>query len=333
MPKKHRNLIGRITDPANLRGAYRKTAQNKRQTFGYLEFKEFAELNLVRIREELLDGAYRIGTYRTFTIYEPKAREISALDFKDRLVQHALCNVIAPIMEATLLPYTFACRVGKGTHAGVRHVQSMLRQTGATHFLKTDFRKYFPSIPRDVANDLYDRKIGCAQTLALIAEIIPPEGRGIPIGSLTSQLTANLIGGMVDRHVHFELGHRHWARYMDDIVILGDDPAKLRASYQAIAGFAETELGLHISHWAAAPVSQGINFLGYRIWPTHKLLRQDSVVRAKRKIARYVERGDDESLTKFLASWRGHARWADTQNLMDWLERSHSALIKERGAL
>lgn len=328
MPKKHRNLFARIAHLDNLRDAYRKTAQGKRQTFGYLEFKEFAELNLMRIREELLDGGYRIGAYRTFTIYEPKAREISALDFKDRLVQHALCNVIAPIMESTLLPYTFACRVGMGTHAGVRHVQALLRQTGATHFLKTDFRKYFPTIPRDVANDLYARKIGCAKTLAIIAEIIPPEGRGIPIGSLTSQLTANLIGGMVDRHVHFDLGHRHWARYMDDIVILGNDPAMLRASFDSVAGFSEANLGLQISRWSAQPVSQGINFLGYRIWPTHKLLRQSSVIRAKRKIARYIDREDGEALDKFLASWRGHASWADTQNLMDWLGAKHNYALE-----
>ena len=127
MPKKQRNLIDRITSLDNLRDAYHKTAKGKRLTWGYLEFKEFAEANLLAIRDELQDGAYKIGEYRTFTIYEPKARLISALDFKDRLVQHALCNVISPIMEATLLPYTFACRPGYGTHAGVRHVQAMLR--------------------------------------------------------------------------------------------------------------------------------------------------------------------------------------------------------------
>ena len=186
MPKKQRNLIDRITSLDNLRDAYHKTAKGKRLTWGYLEFKEFAEANLLAIRDELQDGAYKIGEYRTFTIYEPKARLISALDFKDRLVQHALCNVISPIMEATLLPYTFACRPGYGTHAGERHVQAMLRSTNAGYFLKTDFSKFFPSIPRQTACEMYARKIGCAKTLGIINEIIIPEGRGVPIGSHAS---------------------------------------------------------------------------------------------------------------------------------------------------
>ena len=323
MPKKQRNLIDRITSLDNLRDAYHKTAKGKRLTWGYLEFKEFAEANLLAIRDELQDGAYKIGEYRTFTIYEPKARLISALDFKDRLVQHALCNVISPIMEATLLPYTFACRPGYGTHAGVRHVQAMLRSTNAGYFLKTDFSKFFPSIPRQTACEMYARKIGCAKTLGIINEIIIPEGRGVPIGSLTSQLTANLVGGVVDRFIHFDLGYRHWARYMDDIVIVSNDLPRLREDFCKIEDFSRERLGLKISHWAAQPVSRGINFLGYRIWPTHKLLRKNSVVRAKRKIKRYTKAGDHESLTKFLASWSGHARWADASNLMTWLNKEY----------
>ena len=86
-------------------------------TFGYLEFKEFAQINLTRLREELLDGGYTIGKYRQFVVYEPKARLISALDFKDRLVQHAVCNVISPRFERTLLRHTGACRRGRSSFA------------------------------------------------------------------------------------------------------------------------------------------------------------------------------------------------------------------------
>jgi len=241
-------------------------------------------------------------------------------------------SLAAPIMESTLLPYTFACRVGMGTHAGVRHVQAMLRHTHAPYFLKTDFSKYFPSIPLSVAHEMYARKIGCRRTLNILAEIIPPEGRGIPIGSLTSQLTANLVGGLVDRFVHFTLGHRHWARYMDDVVILGDDLPRMRNDFRRIEEFSRDRLGLKISHWAAQPVSRGVNFLGYRIWPTHKLLRKDSVTRAKRKIRRYTETGNDEAMTKFVASWSGHARWADAHNLKDWLARTYNCTALETAA-
>ncbi len=110
---------------------------------------------------------------------------------------------------------------------------------------------------------------------------------------------------------------------MDDIVVLGDDPEELRAVFYRLRDFAIERLGLKISHWQVAPVSRGINFLGYRIWPTHKLLRKSSVKRAKRKVANFIKHGEDEPLQRFLASWSGHAQWADTHNLFTWMEEQH----------
>lgn len=323
MGKRHRNLIDRIVDPDNLQLAFVNTARAKRLTWGYLEFKEYAEANLVSLREELLDGGYQIGPYRQFWVYEPKPRLISALDFKDRLVQHALCNVISPIFEAGLLPYTFACRPGMGTHAGVKHVQARLRSTSATHFLKTDYAKFFPSVDRAVLHRMICKRIHCRRTLDIIGEIIPARGRGIPIGSLTSQLFANVYGNAVDRHIHMHLKLRHWARYMDDIVVLDSDVGRLREAFDSIQSFSQSELHLGISKWQVAPVTRGVNFLGYRIWPTHKLLRKDSVRRAKRKIAALARHNDDAGLQKFVASWLGHARWADTKNLLTFLENQY----------
>lgn len=324
MGKKHRNLIGQIADMENLRKAYENTARGKKRTFGYLEFKEFAEANLLRVQEELLDGGYRIGSYRQFTVYEPKARLISALDFKDRLVQHAVCNIISPIFERGLLPQTFACRVGLGTHAGVRFVQAKLRYTEAKYFLKTDYSKFFPSIDRAVLHMMIDRKIDCAKTLDILREIISTTGQGIPIGSLTSQLFANVYGNAADRFVHFDLGHRHWARYMDDIVVLGDDRHQLMDSFLRLNDFSMEHLKLRIGKWQVSPVQRGVNFLGYRIWPTHKLLRKDSVLRAKRKVANFMHHGDMHGLQKFAASWAGHAQWADAHNLFTWMEKRHA---------
>lgn len=324
MSHRHKQLIEAIADPGNLRLAYHRTMKNKRMTWGYLNFKEYDQHQLRLIRAELLEGRYQIGPYREFTIFEPKARLISALGFRDRLVQHALCNIIGPIFEKALLPYTFACRPGKGTHAGVRHVQARLRKTRATHFLKTDFRRFFPSIDHRVLHQLIEKKIGCSKTLTLLREIIPIEGHGLPIGSLTSQLFANVYGGVVDRFLHFELNARHWARYMDDIVVLGHDPETLRVWFERLSAFSESALGLSISKWQIASVSRGINFLGYRIWPTHKLLRPDSVIRAKRKIRQALAHQDHDRLNQFLVAWSGHARWADTHHLMIYLENTHA---------
>lgn len=328
MVKKHRHLIEQIADIDNLRDAYRKTSSGKKMTFGYLEFKEYAEANLLVVQEELRDGGYKIGPYRQFTVYEPKPRLISALEFKDRLVQHALCNVIAPIFERLLMPQTFACRVGMGTHAGVRFVQSRLRHGEFKYFLKTDYSKFFPSIDREVLTGMIERRIGCEKTLTILREIIPPTGKGLPIGSLTSQLFANVYGNAADRFIHFDLGQREWARYMDDIVVLGNDKDQLMDSFLRLNDFSMDKLDLRIGKWQVSPVSRGINFLGYRLWPTHKLLRKDSVTRAKRKISRYVDSGDDESLRKFTASWPGHAKWADSNNLFKWMESKHGISFK-----
>lgn len=315
MPKKAKNLMPQIAGLDNLRLAYKKTSLNKYATFGYLQFREFDEINLRLIQEELMDGSYQIGPYRTFTLYEPKERQISALGFKDRLVQHALCNIIEPIMDATLLPYTFACRTGMGTHACVAHVQSQLRHNDFSHFLKLDFKKYFKSIPCDVATELYGQKIGCAATMDLITNIIPPERTGIPIGSLTSQLTANLIGGVADRFVHFDLKQRHWARYMDDMVILGNDALKLRGLFEQIQEFVYNRLRLDISRWHVGSINRGINFVGYRIWGTHKLIRKSSIRTAEKKIKQFIQFQGWEGLDRFLASWLGHIQWADCYNL------------------
>ena len=323
MGKKYKRLIEQVADIDNLRLAYQKTATGKRLTWGYLAFKEYEELNLDRMRQEILDGAWQQGEFREFVVYEPKPRSISALDFKDRVAQHALVNIIGPIFEKTLLPGTFACRVGMGTHAGVRNVQAALRRTGATHFLKTDYSRFFYSIDRSTLHEMIRRKISCRRTLALIEAMLPSSGLGIPIGSLTSQLFANVYAGEVDRLIHFKLGAREWTRYMDDIVILSSNPYELRHWFADIEAFSQERLGLRMSKWQISQVTRGINFLGYRIWPRHKLLRKQSVTTAKRKIARCIRFGDDDALVKFLGAWKGHAAHADVRNLFNHLESQY----------
>jgi retron-type reverse transcriptase len=327
MTKKHRRLIDQITTTDNLRTAFENTARGKKMTWGFLEFKEYAQANLHLMQEELRDGGYRIGPYREFMVHEPKPRLISALDFKDRLVQHALCNVVAPIFERSLMPQTFACRTGLGTHAGVRYVQGTMRYTKAKYCLKTDYTKFFPSVDREVLHSLIERKIDCAGTLAILREIIPATGKGIPIGSLTSQLFANVYGNMADRFIHFDLGQRHWARYMDDIVVMDDDKERLMDSFLRLSDFSGERMKLHIGRWNLSPAARGVNFLGYRIWATHKLLRKDTVLRAKRKVANFLRHEDHTGLAQFVASWRGHTQWADAHNLNQWMENRYGITL------
>lgn len=324
MTKRYRNLIGRITALATMEAAYRLTAAGKRLTSGYLDFKEFGALNLADLARDMATGAYQPGTPHQFHVFDPKLRLISALPFRDRIAQQALCLVIAPIFDRALLPRAFACRPGKGTHAGVVQLQSdlrRLRRSGPVFFLKTDFSSYFASIQRDVLWRLIEAKISCRATLRLIETMVPRTGTGLPIGSLTSQIFANVYtGATLDRHLQQTLGERLWYRYMDDLVVLGRSSEHLDRVKTSIEGYSRGELGLRFSKWQIATAGRGINFLGYRIWHDHKLLRRDSVVRARRKIGAYRAAGDDERLRQFLIAWLGHARWADSANLIRSLD-------------
>lgn len=319
MAKKHRNLIDAITNDANMRRALRLTSRGKRLTPGYLEYNEYAALNLHLLAASMHDGSYRPGEPNEFRIFDPKERLISALPFEDRVAQQALATIIAPIFEATLLPRSYACRPGKGTHAAAIALQADLRRLdrdGPVYVLKTDFSRYFYSIEHGALWRLIEAKISCRATLRLIEAMLPRLGIGLPIGSLTSQIFANIYGGVVDRHLQQDLGERYWYRYMDDIVVLGRDPEHLRQVLASIEQVSRDRLGLRFSKWSIQSVTRGVNFVGYRIWTGHKLLRRDSVVRARRKIKAYRAAGDFARLNRFLAAWIGHAKWADSRNLL-----------------
>lgn len=319
MGKRHKNLFDAVVSRDNLWRAYRKAAKGKRDTVGYLRFRQNEAANIARLEEMLQAGSYVPGEPRRFMIHEPKPRQISAMPFVDRVVQHALCNVIEPIFDRVFLPQSYACRRGKGTHLAAIAVQAMLRKTPNAWVLKTDFSRYFASIDRSVLHQEIRRKISCRRTLSLVETFIPSDGKGVPIGNLTSQLAANIYGHMLDRWMVHRIGITSFARYMDDVVVVGHSAEAMRLLHVLMGSFAASTMGLRFSHWSVQPASMGANFCGYRIWPTHKLLRRRSVAMAKRKIARYRKCGDAESLKRFLASWCGHARWANTYNLLNRL--------------
>lgn len=320
MGLKYKKLFDKIVDLENLKIAYKNTCKGKKETFSYLEFKEFDQFNLTQIQKELINNEYKIGNYRNFFIYDPKKRLISALSFKDRIVQHALCNIITDIFDKTFLPNSFACRKGYGTHKGVIYIQSLLRRFNYKYFLKTDFSRYFPSIDTNVLHTMIRKKIKCNKTYNLITEIVPLNTSGIPIGNLTSQLFANVYGNSIDHYLKHKLKINHFARYMDDIVVLGDSYSELYKIYNHIKEYSLNILKLKISKWNVSSTNKGINFLGYRIWKDYKLIRKLSVLRAKRKVKKYLINKDNDKLKMFLASWHGHIKWGNSHNLKIFID-------------
>lgn len=323
MGKKHKHLYGEIIREDTLQRAYHRASSGKKSSHGYLVFKEFAQTHIFALHQSLLDESWQPKPYRDFVIYEPKRRSISAPMFSDRIVHHALISVIEPIFDRTFLPYSFACRAGKGTHAGVRFVQSQLRKHNYPYFLKTDFKAFFPSIDRAILHREFERKISCKSTLLLLRKIIPVSGVGVPIGALTSQLSANVYGNILDQYLHHVL-KVPFARYMDDVIVLGHDIQELRRVKDQIELFASQYMKLEISRWQIASTRRGINFLGYRIWAKHKLLRRSSVIRAKQRIRSYTQSNDWEKLYRFVNAWKGHASKADSANLKRYLDEHYN---------
>jgi retron-type reverse transcriptase len=168
--KRYGNLWPQVVAFENLVAAALKAQRGKRYRGNVLEFNSNLEVELERIQEELISGAYTPGDYRTFLIYEPKKRMISAAPYRDRVVHHALCNIIVPIFEKTLIDRTYANRVGYGTHRALHRFTVLARNR--KYVLQCDIRQYFPSIDHDILKRIIRRKIKCAPTLRLIDRII-----------------------------------------------------------------------------------------------------------------------------------------------------------------
>jgi len=336
--QRHRNLIARIATPENLLNAYHKASRGRRSSSGYLNFKEYESAWLAKLRNDILNGTYQPGAPREFWVYEPKPRPITAAPFQDRVVQHALCRVIAPIFEAGMMPQSFACRKGRGMHGGAIHTQALMRRmqnaTGKRIYcLKTDFSKYFYSIQHETLWRMIDAKITCRHTRWLIEQFTAREGIGVLIGRLTSQLWGGVYGTSIDRLLAQTMKISTFVRYMDDIVILSPSYHYLHELRGWIEMHCRHAMGLKFSKWSVTPVEAGVNFLGYRIFPGYKLLRKDSVQRARRKIISYTRAGNWDDLRKFLAAWIGHAKWADSRNLIESLSRQHRTILEERYVL
>ena len=324
MGKKYKNLFEQIVNINNIRDAYQKAVRGgNRYSKSHLVFKEDLELNIHKIQQELASGSYEVGEYYEFKVFEPKERTIHALPFKDRVVQHAIHNVISPIFERTFYPCSFACRKDKGTHKGVKSVQACIRRLakkGKVYFLKMDFSKYFNSINGSILMREIKSKIKDMKVINLLGLFI--KGVGIHIGNLLSQLSANIYGHIFDRFIKTKIKAKHYFRYMDDTVILSNCKSELIRYQKILKKFSYIFMRLKFSKWFINSVeSKSLNFLGYRIRETYKLIRKDSVIRAKRKIKKYTVGGDYEKLKIFLASWSGHIKTADSQNLKNYIKK------------
>lgn len=294
---------------------------------------------------ELASATYVPGAYRTFTIYDNKPRLISAAPFRDRVVHHALCNIIEPIYEKSFIFDSYACRKGKGTHAAVDRFQQFMQ--GADYVLKCDIRKYFPSIDHEILKTQLRRKIGCTGTLWLLDTILDNSNeqhdatdwfpgddllsplsrrRGLPIGNQTSQFLGNVYLDSLDHFIKETLGVRRYVRYVDDFVLLSDDKATLWQWKRELDWFLSERLRLrvHAHKHFVRPVTLGTAFLGYRVFPERRRLLPASAWRFTRMLPGLARAYQNARLSlpetrQSICAWIGHAQQADTFTLRQFL--------------
>ncbi len=335
--KSFSNLYPKIYDFKNLHLAYLKARKNKRYKKEVLEFSSNLEENLVILQNKLIWKTYKTSPYKWFTVYEPKERLIMALPFRDRVIHHALCNIIEPIFERSFISDSYACRKGKGVHEGSKRLTVFLRRArrqwgDSVYCLAIDVQKFFPSVDHHILSSILSEKITCPDTLWLIEEILfsagdknDPKSSGLPIGNLTSQLWANVYLNEVDHFIKETLRIKFYIRYMDDLIVLESDKHKLAWIKEQIADFIKGRLLLKLNNRTVIfPARLGIDFIGYRTWPDYKLLRKSSIKRARKRFkkqASLVAAGElqPERFESSLASWIGYCSHADAHRIKNKL--------------
>lgn len=289
--KRYDDLWEEIVTFENMYDAYLEARKGRRYRSEVMSTAKRLELILHQLIFELNVGEWRPAKYYEFECRtEVKRRTINAPTFRDRIVHHSIDRIIRPLFERKYIFDSYACRLGKGTHAACARLQHFLRQAGASgkrvYVLQADISKYYPSISHDVLKEELRRTIADKRLLEVLDLVIESfnedTGRGLPIGSLTSQLFANVYLNPFDHFMKECRRERFYLRYMDDFIVVADDKAHLRDALADARWFIETQLKLKLNPKTAIfPASHGVDFAGYRTFTAKVLPRKRNIKAAK----------------------------------------------------
>lgn len=334
--------------------AFRKAAKGKRGRPTAALFEHQVADKLIALQRDLLDRTYTPGAYRHFFIHEPKRRKISAAPFRDRVVHHALCNLIEPLFDTRFIPDSYANRSGKGTHAAIDRLQQFSRRY--RYVLRVDVVKHFPSLDHAILYREIERVVQ-DEGLLWLAQLILDSGRGIlrdeyrmvyfphddlfaanrprglPIGNLTSQFWSNVYLNPFDWFVQRELGCSAYLRYVDDFALFSDSKAQLYEWKQAlIERLAQLRLTIHLNEAQVIPVREGIPWLGFVVYPDYRRLKQRNTVNFTRRLEHNIDLYETGAISfaeldASVKGWINHVRYADTWGLRLHLFNRHPITI------
>jgi len=333
------NLNEKICNWENLRLAYANASRGKRGRGATAEFESMLADNLLELEQELNEQTYQPGAYNNFHIHEPKRRLISAAPFRDRVVHHALCNITVPYFEKQFIADSYANHVGKGTHRAIDRCQQFARKY--KYVLQCDIAQFFPSIDHEVLRGTLEHMLPDESALWLIDQILVSgrgvlageydmvyfpnddllavnKPRGLPIGNLTSQWWANCYLNPFDHFVRRELGCRAYLRYVDDFLLFGDDKKELMQWRDALVKRLERfRLTLHMGSAHPYPVTEGIPFLGFMIFPDQRRLKQRKGFAYQRKLRHLNQTAAQKTVHASVQGWVNHVRYADAWHLRE----------------
>ncbi len=334
----------------NLWLAYRKAAKGKRGGLPAATFEHQVADKLVQLQDDLRQKTYRPGDYHHFFIHEPKRRKISAAPFRDRVVHHALCSLIEPVFDACFIADSYANRAGKGTHAAVNRLQAFARQY--PYVLRMDIVKHFPALDhailmQEIAAVIHDVDM-CwliEQILASGKDVLKDEyqmvyfpgddlfalhrPRGLPIGNLTSQFWSNVYMNPLDWFVQRELGCNAYLRYVDDFALFSSDKQQLWDWKAAVVErLARLRLTAHEREAQVTPTKDGIPWLGFVVYPTHRRLKRRNTANFTHRLEHNIDlyESGEISFAEMDASvqgWINHVRYADTWGLRGHIFDNH----------
>lgn len=313
--KRLNNLYEQIYSINNLYLADALASKGKSKQYGVITHQRDIESNLFVLQNMLIDKTYKTSNYQIFKIYEPKEREVFRLPyFPDRIAHHAIMNVLEPIFVRVFTSDTYSCIKGKGIHAAAKNLKAALTDQKQTVFcLKLDIKKFYPSVDHKILKALLRRKFKDADLLWLLDEIID-SAPGLPIGNYLSQYFANFYLTYFDHWIKEQKQVKYYFRYADDLVILSSNKPYLHSLLADIKDYLLTNLKLEVKgNYQVFPVAaRSIDFVGYRFYHTHTLLRKS----IKKSFAKAIKKNKPK---ESIASYLGWAKHCNSKNLINKL--------------
>ena len=348
-------IFDEMTEWDNLWHAWRLASKGKRRKHTVAEFEQQLADQLIALQNELRLKTYQPGPNCHFFIHEPKRRKISAAPFRDRVVHHALCNVIEPIFNRRFIAHSYANRVGKGTHRALDQLQHWARHY--RYVLRADVVQHFASVDHVLLRSKLARCVDDVDIMWLIDSILNSgagvlaneyghvyftgddlfavyRARGLPIGNLSSQFWSNVYMNDFDWFVLRDLGCGAYLRYVDDFALFSDDKRTLsRWKSAIIARLEHDRLTIHEAQAQALPTHCGIPWLGFVVYPTYRFLKRRNAVNFTRKLSSNLDnyaagRISFAELDASVAGWINHVRYADSWGLREHIFATHPIPIR-----